>query len=632
MNVTQFFLFIWLLAALPLQAALPAFSLEPSEVNPTPFAVYLKDDTHQLSIKDLIQTPDSKFSSAAGEEMLNLGYSDAAYWVKLPMNNTSRDPVSKLVEVSYAVLDHVAFFLVDNGVPKDFYYTGDNRPFWKRPYPHQTFVFPVLLQPGQNTDLYIKVSSSSSVQIPITIWSPEAFHREKQNASLIFGMVFGVLIAMFFYNLLVFSAVRELHHLYYALYMLAISLFFLSIYGYGYRFLWPDAVSWNDNALVFFLGGFLLFAGLYIYEFLSIKKTQTLKIATQVFLATATFVVLSSLSAPYYIAIRLALVCCAMSIILATWAGIARVIEGDISARYFCGGFVFFVAGGLMILGNKLGVLPRNELTENALLFGAAIQAILLSLAMADRLNREKQHRIMLQQELLLSERELIESQQLALHNERKANEAHRNSLILQQQSNEVLEHKVKKRTEELEHAYEQMKDLASKDSLTGVKNRKHLDERFYAECKRAQRNREQLSVLMIDLDHFKNINDEFGHVLGDKCLIAVARQIKKTLGRATDVIARYGGEEFCILLPMTPQKDAEEIADTIRRNVETMVCDFNGIKISMTISAGVASTTPATVADAFQLIDKADRALYQAKQKGRNRVCAWKLEDSGPA
>ena len=105
--------------------------------------------------------------------------------------------MSKLVEVSYAVLDHVAFFLVDNGVPKDFY-TGGQPPFWKRPYPHQTFVFPVLLQPGQNTDLYIKVSSSSSVQIPITIWSPEAFHREKQNASLIFGMVFGVLIAMFF--------------------------------------------------------------------------------------------------------------------------------------------------------------------------------------------------------------------------------------------------------------------------------------------------------------------------------------------------------------------------------------------------------------------------------------------------
>ncbi len=632
MKALHFLLLLWLAIASTVTAAAQHFSLEGAEINPTPHALYLRDDTHRLSIKDIIQTPDASFQSPGDEEMLNFGYNDAVYWVKLHLTNDSRDPVNKLVEVSYAVLDHVAFFLVDNGVPKDFYYSGDNRQFWRRPYPHQTFVFPVLLQPGQQTELYVKVSSSSSVQIPMTIWSPEAFHRDKQNEALLFGIVFGVLIAMFCYNLFVFASVRERHHLYYSLYVLAIGLFFLSIYGFGYRFLWPNAVSWNDNSLVFFLGGFLFFAGLYIYEFLSIEETHYLKFATHIYLALSVFVILASLSAPYFVAIKLALVSGAMAIVLATWAGVARVVEGDISARYFCAGFIFIVAGGLLLLGNKLGLLPRNGFTENALLFGTSIQVILLSLAMADRLSREKQHRIMVQQELLASERDLIESQQLALHNERKANEAHRNSLIMQQQSNEILEQKVKKRTEELEHAYEQMKDLASKDALTGVKNRKHLDEVFYAECKRAQRNREQLSVIMVDLDHFKNINDEFGHVLGDKCLIAVARQIKKSLGRATDVIARYGGEEFCILLPMTPQKDAEDIAETLRRNIEGMVCDFNGIKITMTVSAGVASTTPATVADAFQLIDKADKALYQAKQKGRNRVSVWLNEDTASA
>ncbi|PIE43857.1 MAG: hypothetical protein CSA50_02550 [Gammaproteobacteria bacterium] len=604
-------------------------SLSQDVINPATHTLYFEDKTNTITIDKILQKPNSIYTPASPEQNLNFGYSDSTYWIKIPLTNDTEEPVDRLIEVGYAILDHVAFFLVVNGVPKDYYYTGDNRPFSQRPYPHQSFVFPIQMPPGEQAELYIKVHSSSSLQVPLTIWSPREFHLAKQNESLAMGLIIGCLLAMACFSFFLFTTLGARYCLFYSLYLGAVSMFFLTVSGLGYRLFWPFSAAWNDNAVLFFVTSFLLFSGLFMYDFLAVRHMeQRKKKVVQAYLAFAVLVWFSSLSAPYFISIKLVIIVIVFTGTISLWIGISKILKGDKAARYFTAGGIVVVAGGLLLVGNKIGLFPRTAFTENTLFFTTAIQSVLLSLAIAKHQNQEQEKRFFSQKQLLTQERELVASQQLALHNERKSNQKHRNSFIRQQQSNEILEQKIRQRTAELEDAYQQIKDMASRDPLTGVKNRTYLDEQFYSACKHTQKNRATLSVAMIDIDHFKTVNDKFGHTIGDKCLIAVTRQIVKAKARANNLVARYSGETFCILLPMTTQADALEIAENIRRNIETMTCNFNDIKISMTVSVGIATVSHSTVAGAFKLLDHAEQALKQAKKLGRNKVCVWQEQD----
>jgi diguanylate cyclase (GGDEF)-like protein len=161
---------------------------------------------------------------------------------------------------------------------------------------------------------------------------------------------------------------------------------------------------------------------------------------------------------------------------------------------------------------------------------------------------------------------------------------------------------------------------LSTTDELTGIANRRRFLEVFAVEYQRAGRYGTPLSCVVIDLDHFKQINDRYGHCAGDDVLVAAAASCKVGL-RANDLIARWGGEEFVLLLPQTEQSGAESVAERCRLAIEAarvMVC---GAKIGVTASLGVASLPDARVKSADDLLRLADDALYQAKEKGRNRV-----------
>jgi diguanylate cyclase (GGDEF)-like protein len=163
-------------------------------------------------------------------------------------------------------------------------------------------------------------------------------------------------------------------------------------------------------------------------------------------------------------------------------------------------------------------------------------------------------------------------------------------------------------------------------DPLTGVNNRRFLEQRIEEELDRSQRNREPLSCLFLDIDFFKGINDGFGHQAGDHVLAVVAGIIKKLL-RNNDVLARYGGEEFVALLSQSDESTASEIAERIRLSIANLQVEYAEQTIPVTISIGVATYQPSRsqkkpVAEiALQLVQTADAALYEAKRKGRNRI-----------
>ncbi|MFL6292838.1 MAG: diguanylate cyclase [Thermoanaerobaculia bacterium] len=169
---------------------------------------------------------------------------------------------------------------------------------------------------------------------------------------------------------------------------------------------------------------------------------------------------------------------------------------------------------------------------------------------------------------------------------------------------------------DELEVANERLEELSLKDALTGVANRRRLQLVLDDEWGRSRRSRSPLAFALLDLDHFKLLNDTRGHGEGDRCLQMVARYLSGSLGRHSDLVARYGGEELAILLPDTDLDGALLVAEQLREGIE-------GLSIRVTASVGVASMIPAPGQRMEDLVEAADRALYRAKADGRNRVCA---------
>jgi diguanylate cyclase len=131
------------------------------------------------------------------------------------------------------------------------------------------------------------------------------------------------------------------------------------------------------------------------------------------------------------------------------------------------------------------------------------------------------------------------------------------------------------------------------------------------------------MSLMMADIDHFKKINDTYGHLFGDQCLMKVAGILKKCVTNPDDLAARFGGEEFIIMLPNTDSKTAASIAELIRKNIEKLRMNHEGEQIKFTISIGVATIVPTRIINSSDLNERADQALYLAKEAGRNRVVA---------
>lgn len=196
-----------------------------------------------------------------------------------------------------------------------------------------------------------------------------------------------------------------------------------------------------------------------------------------------------------------------------------------------------------------------------------------------------------------------------------------RTTLALADERNN-LEDRVLQRTLELLQANQKLEKLATTDPLTGIANRRKMTDQISHELERARRFHHPLSVLMIDIDHFKRINDTYGHEVGDKAIVATAKQLTESM-RGVDFVARFGGEEFVLLMPETHVEVAMHAAERLRATISAMsVPAEDGAAVALTISVGVSFADPMGAPDTpSSLLVRADKALYRAKREGRNRV-----------
>ncbi|WP_293615137.1 sensor domain-containing diguanylate cyclase [Porticoccus sp.] len=174
-------------------------------------------------------------------------------------------------------------------------------------------------------------------------------------------------------------------------------------------------------------------------------------------------------------------------------------------------------------------------------------------------------------------------------------------------------------------NAQSKLEKMAITDELTGLYNRRYFTDHLDMEWRRGMRSREPLALIFLDIDYFKQYNDHYGHMVGDDCLKSIATTIQHSLLRATDMATRYGGEEFCILLPNTSLTGALKVAAQVQANIKRLQIPHadNPISSSITISAGVASLVPTTEERSSRLTSLADKALYEAKGRGRDQTVA---------
>jgi GGDEF domain-containing protein len=548
------------------------------------------------------------------KETLSFGYTRSTYWFRFKVQNGTDNAITHLLEIAYPVLDEISMYVYDakNGLQVAQHRLGDKIPFNSRQIQHRNFVVPLDLKPAQQQIWLLRIKTSSAMQVPMTIWPDRHFFLSDQARLMGLGLYYGIMFIMVLYNVFVFMSVREENYLYYVLYVASMAVFLASLQGLSFQYIWPNATSWNDRVIIVMLAGVVVFACLFTRNFLFLSDgEEKLNIAFWIVIITSALIALSVNFISYAILIQTLIGIAVVGISLSIYSGILRWGQGYSSARYYTIAWSSMLLGGVILALNKFNIIPRNLFTENAIQLGSLLEVILLSFALAERLNHEKRERFeaqitalnherianAAQAETLEQERFARAAQEKALVYEREAREAQARALVIQSDANENLEHKVRERTNELESVNEKLAELSTTDALTGVRNRRYFDQMLEREFNRARREREQLSILMLDIDYFKRVNDEYGHQIGD------------------------GGEEFAIILPNTEVAGAYLVAEKIRKKIAQQQFDASGITFSITVSIGLMGDEPSLGCSADFWLKEADDALYKAKEGGRNKV-----------
>ena len=546
-----------------------------------------------LQIDDILLSADEQWQAVPSDQALNFGFTEQPVWLRLDMSGEAGRK-DRVVVVSYPLLDDLQVFWYVDGQFRDSVHTGDLQPFDTRPLNHRYFVFPVPAEPGQIT-AYLRAETEGALQFPFSVISVQEF-LEQDQASLSWQTLFlGIMLALFIYNAFLFANTRQPVYFWYVLTVAATCLVQINFHGISFQWLWPDFPAFNQMATVLLISVNLIGAGMFTRVFLVTPRYSAVSTwLLNAIVAGGVIGLVLSMFASYYLGILLITVFTFLSTVTAWGVAIYIWKQGQVLARYYILAWTPLLIGHLTITGSKMGVLPQDPIYEYAPQVGAALEVLLLSFALAYRIKLERTRR----------------------------QEAQHRALTLEREASQTLKIKVAERTRELEEANDRLRTLTLTDGLTKVANRRRFDEKLKEEWARGQRHGHPLSLLVMDIDFFKAVNDNYGHLAGDDCLVALATTCDQEILRRGDLLARFGGEEFAVLLPCTSIEGAVCVAERLREAVQRRPVDTGtGDSISVTVSIGTSCLVPAEGLVQEELIRLADEALYAAKAAGRNRV-----------
>lgn len=565
---------------------------------------FYRQESPDLTLETVLKLPESSWQQNH-QKVVNLGYTKETVWFRIQLNNQEDIPLERLIEIAYPVLDYIDLYIFNSQQPNIQkavkFSLGDKSPFTQRPIQHRHFLVPLRFNSNEDITVYIKLKTTSSMQLPLTLWEESHFLGTDQTSVIGLGLYIGIMLVMVVYNLFLYLSIGDKSYLYYVIYVSSMGLFTISLYGIGFQYLWPNSLWWNDQSIVIFLSLTIVFGSQFTRKILTLKQSNPrLDQGFLFFIGVGTITTALSMWLNYAIMIQLVIITAVAICVLGVYTGMLRWKSGSSTARHYTLAWAVNLSGGIILAASKYDVLPSNIFTDNATLIGSAIEVTWLSLILADRINSEKRKRFAAQE----------------------------HSLKIEQKSNEMLELRVQERTVELKHvnsnlerANNQLKHFSITDGLTGAPNRHHFDEILHLELQRCIRYSRAIALLLIDIDHFKEFNNTHGHIMGDLCLLKVSQTIQAQVTRARDTMARYGGEKFGVILVESPEKDVKNIAEKIRSYVDSLSIETEENTMQITLTIGYIVLTPSQDFSAQNLIEKADQALYYAKEHGRNGI-----------
>ncbi|WP_113907791.1 sensor domain-containing diguanylate cyclase [Aliidiomarina celeris] len=567
-----------------------------------PMSHYLIDSSGSLSISEAMAMPDYGWEPL--REAASFGYDTRTYWFKqtLPVSTEAR-----LLHVEYPLLDHLDIYFIDASRPIAHFALGDQRPFAARPIPHEDFVVPIPRTQAP-VQVLIRVQTESSVSLPTRIWPTDQFHSAQGPRQLAFGIYFGVLLCMVVYNLFGYGMTREPSFFSYSIYVVFIGLMMAALSGAGFRYFWPENLWIQDRAIVLFGSLSFAFACVFISQLLNIKQhSEFLHRGLWIAGSAAMLIAVGSTILPYATSIKFLLAFAIVACIFILSLAFAMWKKGLVYARVFTLAWFAFLSAVVLNSLAYLGVIDGQFIQRYAIMAGSGLEVLLLSWVLTLRYSEERSQKLAAQDE--------------ALRQAKEAQDA-------QRQLNEQLEERVEERTFELEVALRELQEVNnalerknSEDGLTGLFNRRHFDRQLTLEFRRAWRNQEPLSLIMLDIDYFKPVNDQYGHMIGDQILVALAKRLKDTARRPGDTLCRYGGEEFALILAGSDEQDAFQLAQRIGAAVRDTAFHTDAGELTITVSMGVCTANVGMFEVPEQLLKAADDALYAAKERGRDQT-----------
>ena len=524
------------------------------------------------------------------------GFSEGAYWFHTRVFNEGNSEERWLLVLQYSLLDNVDVYMRYPDGRVDHLASGDKLPFSARAIRYRQPNFWLNLPQRTEVEVLVRAQSESSMQAPLSIYTFGAFAEMERDAQLGIGLYNGILLGLFFYNLVLWLSLRDSSHFWYMCHLAGFGLVLFCLNGLAFEYLWPTSPWLANHAIPLTMAFSQMAMHQFARLFLELKVRWPLgdKLSLA-FIAFYGVVGIASLWVDYRTSVRLGTYGVFPGVLAVLAQAFYTIRQGYRPARLFLAAWTALLLGTAMYASVSFGLLQKNFITEYGIQIGSAMEMVLLSFALAYRYAS------------------------LRSENENMVRVA-----------NEQLEKNVSHRTAELSSALEQLADantrlreMNRRDVLTGMFNRRHFRDVFEQMLHNAVETRQPLSLLLIDLDHFKRVNDDHGHLGGDECLRSLARNLNDCLAQETAVIARFGGEEFVVLLPSVSATRVLEIAERVRHHISANPVRYGGKDIMMTASIGVFTVPVGSNPDADSVLHQADDALYAAKNAGRNRVHA---------
>ncbi len=350
----------------------------------------------------------------------NFGFDDHAYWFRLNIDNNTNKPLPLLLSLGLPTLDHVDFYLIHNNTIIDRYLTGDHHPFNTRRVNHRYPVYPMEVKANSHYQLLFRVQTAGHLQVTMEAWNPKAFWSSDQSFILAQGLFFGAMLVMMLYNLFLFFSLRDINYLIYVFFVGSAILFEIGLQGIGTQFLWGDTIMTSEWVIRTTSITFGLTASLFSMRFLGLR--EHLPVMHKVFLLIVAFYCaffISDTFLYYGTTLNILTLMVAVVFTLSFACGGILWIKGFTHARFFTLAWGGILLGTVLLTLSKVGIIPTSNISEYSSQVGAVMEVVLLSFALGDRINRDRQEREYAKQQALRHAQKALENERKAMENEK---------------------------------------------------------------------------------------------------------------------------------------------------------------------------------------------------------------------